>query len=82
MEGVVVLNTSLALSNAFANRSVFISGHTGFKGSWLSSWLTVVHLAAQPLVFRSYQDPKTTFDTIIGGSVNLLESYSVEGAAG
>jgi len=31
------------------------------------------HLAAQALVRLSYEDPKLTFDTNIGGSVNLLE---------
>lgn len=34
----------------------------------------VFHLAAQPLVRRSYADPKTTFDTNVGGSVNVLEA--------
>jgi CDP-glucose 4,6-dehydratase len=34
----------------------------------------VFHLAAQPLVRRSYDDPKTTFDTNIGGSVNVMEA--------
>ena len=33
----------------------------------------VFHLAAQALVRRSYCDPKGTFDTNVGGSVNLLE---------
>ena len=33
----------------------------------------VFHLAAQALVRRSYADPKETFDTNVGGSVNLLE---------
>tara|TARA_B100000315_G_scaffold259959_1_gene318339 strand:- start:1041 stop:2120 length:1080 start_codon:yes stop_codon:yes gene_type:complete len=33
----------------------------------------VFHLAAQALVRPSYDDPKETFDTNIGGSVNLLE---------
>lgn len=32
------------------------------------------HLAAQPLVRRSYRDPKETFDTNVGGSVNILET--------
>ncbi|MBB3086915.1 CDP-glucose 4,6-dehydratase [Geodermatophilus sabuli] len=27
------------LAAAFAGRSVFVTGHTGFKGSWLSLWL-------------------------------------------
>lgn len=34
----------------------------------------VFHLAAQPLVRHSYADPKTTFDTNVGGSVNILEA--------
>lgn len=34
----------------------------------------VIHLAAQPLVRRSYRDPKETFDTNVGGGVNLLEA--------
>jgi CDP-glucose 4,6-dehydratase len=33
----------------------------------------VFHLAAQALVRRSYHDPKETFDTNMGGSVNVLE---------
>ncbi len=32
------------------------------------------HLAAQPLVRLSYEEPKLTFDTNIGGSVNVLET--------
>jgi CDP-glucose 4,6-dehydratase len=114
-------------NNVFANKKVFLTGHTGFKGSWLATWLTllgaevtgyalapehdeahfqllglasrlrhieadirdearlqaalesaapefVFHLAAQPLVRRSYVEPKATFDTNVGGSVNLLEA--------
>jgi CDP-glucose 4,6-dehydratase len=33
----------------------------------------VFHLAAQALVRRSYADPKETFDTNVGGSVDVLE---------
>lgn len=33
----------------------------------------VFHLAAQPIVRRSYDEPKSTFDTNIGGTVNILE---------
>ena len=33
----------------------------------------VFHLAAQPIVRRSYEDPKLTFDTNLGGTVNILE---------
>lgn len=30
---------STRLHNAFGGKKVWISGHTGFKGSWLSAWL-------------------------------------------
>lgn len=116
-----------AFGNIYAKRRVLVTGHTGFKGSWLSLWLDrlgadvaglalapnttpshfeliglnelvrhfegdirnpddvekafnvcnpeiVFHLAAQPLVRDSYADPKTTFDTNIGGTVNILEA--------
>ncbi len=40
------MNGQLMLSSSFwANRRVFLTGHTGFKGSWLSLWLH--HLGAQ-----------------------------------
>jgi CDP-glucose 4,6-dehydratase len=108
-------------------KSVFMTGHTGFKGGWLATWLTgmgatvhgfalapdtapsyfelcgldrqlhstiadvrdadalhaalaaarpevVFHLAAQPLVRRSYAEPAATFATNVMGTVNLLEA--------
>jgi CDP-glucose 4,6-dehydratase len=112
--------------SAYRGRRVLVTGHTGFKGSWLSLWLAeagarvsglslpapdgpghfkaagvqgrvahhegdirelsavesafaasepeiVFHLAAQALVIPSYADPKATFDTNVGGTVNVLE---------
>jgi CDP-glucose 4,6-dehydratase len=112
--------------SGFRGQRVLVTGHTGFKGSWLSYWLlelgaevagfsldlpstpcnfevlglrdrvrdyrgdvrdlaaiksvfdefrpqTVFHLAAQAIVRTSYDDPKTTFDTNLGGTVNMLE---------
>lgn len=115
-------------SSFWAGRRVLLTGHTGFKGSWLSLWLTqlgavvcgaalepdtspalfnqlglakqllghhlldisdasalaslvvnfqpqvVLHLAAQPLVRRSYQDPLGTWATNVQGSLNLLQA--------
>ena len=108
-------------------RRVLITGHTGFKGSWLSLWLQsmntrlfgyalapptkpslfeiagvsqgmtsiigdirdltklnsvfadhqpeiVIHMAAQPLVRRSYQDPVETYSTNVMGTVHVLEA--------
>lgn len=119
---------SLALDpSVYKGRRVLVTGDSGFKGSWLSLWLSemgaeavgislppktprdhftvtelskrirhheidirdgravasvfekfqpeiVFHLAAQALVRASYEDPKTTFDTNVGGSVNILEA--------
>lgn len=110
----------------YAGRRVLVTGHTGFKGSWLVLWLRelgahvaglaldpdtqpshwtllgfddvadhradlrdagamrkvfdehrpeiVFHLAAQPLVRRSYRDPVDTFSTNVMGLVNLFEA--------
>lgn len=108
-------------------RRVFLTGHTGFKGSWLSLWLEslgaevtgyalapptdpslfeeahvadgirsivgdicnlvalqeamqasrpeiVIHMAAQPLVRYSYQNPVETYATNVMGTVHLLEA--------
>jgi len=118
-----------SLSNAFWNgRRVLLTGHTGFKGSWLGLWLSelganvtgvalkpdtepnlfsqlkledrlkshyiadireikalsqivreckpevVLHLAAQPLVRRSYADPLGTWATNVQGSLHVLEA--------
>lgn len=110
---------------AFAGRRVVLTGHTGFKGSWLALWLhelgakvtgialppetkpnhwdllelpvddrrldirdfdgmlaafreaqpeVVFHLAAQPLVRRSYRDPLETWSTNVLGTANVLEA--------
>lgn len=117
------------ISSFFYKKKVFITGHTGFKGSWLIATLNkfgadikgyalnpeesgglydylqplsivksvindirnkgalenellnfqpdiIYHLAAQPLVRRSYQIPAETFDINVTGTANLLESAS------
>jgi len=108
-------------------RRVFLTGHTGFKGSWLALWLSrlgaqirgysldpctepnmfslasvgtvlddvrgdirdydklevsmtqfapevIFHLAAQPIVRRSYADPVGTYATNVMGTVHLMEA--------
>ncbi len=111
----------------FKGKKVLITGHTGFKGTWLAIWLKelgadvigyaldppsnpnnfevanlrdkitsingdicdldrlkatfkkyqpefVFHLAAQPIVRLSYDKPKLTFDTNVGGTVNVFDA--------
>ena len=110
----------------YKDKKVLLTGHTGFKGTWLTLWLQklgakvygyslspystpnhfsllqdqcvysyiadinnastldkalkevepdiIFHLAAQPLVRESYQDPYYTFKTNILGVFNLLQS--------
>jgi CDP-glucose 4,6-dehydratase len=113
--------------NVWHGRRVLVTGHSGFKGGWLSLWLAhhgavvrgysldpstdpnlftiasigsvlddvrgdirdyarlaasmadfapevIFHLAAQPIVYRSYADPLTTYSTNVMGTVHLLEA--------
>jgi CDP-glucose 4,6-dehydratase len=116
----------LVNSRFWAGRKVFLTGHTGFKGSWLALWLAemgaevtgfalapqdpglfgqariadlvthvegdirdlaaveqamqacdpevVFHLAAQPLVRASYDQPVETFATNVQGTVHVLDA--------
>ncbi len=111
---------------------MLLTGHTGFKGAWLSLWLqllgarvtgfstgvptepslfelarvgegmdcvdgdvadraavlaamagaapeVVIHMAAQPLVRRSYAEPVATYATNVMGTVNVLDAVRVGG---
>ena len=115
----------------YKGKKVLLTGHTGFKGSWLMIWLQqlgaevvgfslkpntdpshfdllkndaisimgdlrdtsliakavaeykpeiVFHLAAQPLVQRSYAEPIETFETNIIGTANLYEAIRSAGS--
>ena len=109
----------------YKDKTVLVTGHTGFKGSWLAYWLSrmgakvvgysleaptqpnhiallrmdmvsvtgdirdmekldaafqthqpeiVFHLAAQPLVRRSYEDPVETYETNVMGTLKVFEA--------
>ena len=113
--------------NFWNGRRVFLTGHTGFKGSWLSLWLealgaevtgyalppptepslfeqagvakslrsiladirdfdrlrkaigdlrpeVVIHMAAQTIVRRGYEDPIENYSTNVMGTVNVFEA--------
>ena len=109
----------------YKNKKIFITGHTGFKGCWLTKILVdsgalvkgyalepeknslfskisieskiesvygdirdfeklkmefddfnpeiVFHLAAQPIVLKSYSEPRYTYETNVMGIINVLE---------
>ena len=115
--------------NFFRGKRVLITGHTGFKGSWLSIWLhelgaevigvgldpyskkdnfvlsgigekivadiradirdakameeifytyqpeILFHLAAQPLVRYSYDEPVMTWETNVMGTIHVMEAF-------
>lgn len=112
----------------YKGKRILVTGHTGFKGSWLSIWLhelgaevvgvgldpyserdnfvlsgigskikadiradirdgqkmkeifaeyqpeIVFHLAAQPLVRLSYEQPVETYETNVMGTINIMEA--------
>lgn len=110
----------------YRGKKVLVTGHTGFKGAWLSAWLSelgaeatgyaldlptipnlfevaglsgkmtsirgdvrdaaglkttfrecrpdiVIHMAAQSLVRRSYEEPLLTYETNVMGTINVFE---------
>lgn len=114
------------MKDFYKNKNILLTGHTGFKGSWLSQILTkwnanvvgyslntptnpnlfnllnlesninsiigdirdldklkevfnefkpeiVIHMAAQPLVRESYENPVYTYETNVMGTVNICE---------
>ncbi|RYY17500.1 MAG: CDP-glucose 4,6-dehydratase [Alphaproteobacteria bacterium] len=124
---VAVTASGLVNPTFWSGKRVFLTGHTGFKGSWLSLWLQamgadltgfalapptdpslfqaadvaqgmtsiigdirdagalahalvtaspeiVIHMAAQPLVRASYDDPVGTYATNVMGTVHVLEA--------
>ncbi|HEY4935374.1 MAG TPA: CDP-glucose 4,6-dehydratase [Puia sp.] len=117
----------MLFNGIYKDKKVFLTGHTGFKGSWLLSWLNmagadvmgyslapkpehklygyikgesfchsflhdildypalekcmmefqpdfVFHLAAQPLVRHSYENPLETFNVNIMGTTHVLNA--------
>ena len=35
-------NPDILIKNDFKNKKIIVTGHTGFKGSWLVTWLTLL----------------------------------------
>ncbi len=121
------------LKTFWQGKKILLTGHSGFKGTWLSLWLNklgaevigysidppseinmfdlvnlknqvksiygdvndleklnqviknekpeiLIHMAAQSLVRKSYENPKETFMTNVMGTVNILEAVRASGS--
>ncbi|MDC1100483.1 CDP-glucose 4,6-dehydratase [Gammaproteobacteria bacterium] len=47
----------MAIQNIFENKKVLVTGHTGFKGSWLVSWLKLLNANVSGIALDPYTDP-------------------------
>ena len=63
------------LRNTFSGKTVLITGHTGFKGSWLSIWLT--HLGAN-VVGISIDVPSNPSNFHVSSVDNVMKDYRVD----
>ena len=61
-----------SFSGLFNGRSVFVTGHTGFKGSWLCLWLH--HLGAKVTGY-ALAPPTDPNNFTLSGIKNLLEKH-------
>ena len=65
---------SVSLQETFEGKSVFLTGHTGFKGSWMSLWLTQV--GAKVYGFSDNEkEPRGIFRAT--GLASCIESHQV-----
>ena len=67
------------LEQAFAGKRVLVTGHTGFKGSWLSTWLAQLGSEVTGVALEPYTDPAMFdllgLDTVYHVAEHLRESY-------
>jgi len=63
------------IASAFAGKKVLVTGHTGFKGSWMSLWLA----KAGAEVVGYALEPKTDRDNFVVAGVEALMAESVIG---
>ena len=50
------------LSNFYKNKKVLITGVTGFKGSWLASWLLILGAKVYGIGYQPNQNKKLFYD--------------------
>ena len=56
-------------NNIYKNKKVFLTGHTGFKGSWLSLWLTYLGAQVCGYSLEPNTEPSMFKELIIGEKI-------------
>jgi len=67
---------SLNFVDAFRGRSVFLSGHTGFKGSWLTLWLDRLGARVTGYSLAPPTEPSNFVSSAVGGI--LTRNYDAD----
>ena len=67
---MALVNTSLPLSKTFSGKKVFITGNTGFKGSWLTLWLEQLGASVSGYSNREKTQPSMFEDLGIEKKIN------------
>ena len=74
------------IAQSFAGRNVFVTGHTGFKGSWLCLWLhqlgaRVTGFAHEPPTTPSHFDVANVADVLTGHHIGDIRDEQSLSAA-
>jgi CDP-glucose 4,6-dehydratase len=70
--GVVGSGERSLFDGAFEGRRVFITGHTGFKGSWLSAWLLELGAAVTGYALEPPTEPSLFDELGLAGRVTTV----------
>jgi len=75
----------MIFKNAYTNKTVIITGHTGFKGTWLASWLNhlganVVGIALDPPTEPSHFSAIKLNDEINDLRIDIRDRFALESA--
>ena len=65
----------MSLLSIFKDKKVLVTGHTGFKGSWLSMWLN--HLGAK-VVGASIAEPSVPSNFSASFILDVVEDHRID----
>lgn len=67
----MINQTQTSFGNAYAGVPVLVTGHTGFKGSWLVTWL--LELGAQVIGYSRPEPPTQPSNFVASGLAGLID---------